>query len=137
AATNPLFGMEYGQFVRGCHMGIFPSYYEPWGYTPVECLARGVSAVTSDLSGFGNYVKKIKKGNEAHGMYLIEREDQDFHSAADQLANKMLQFVNTNRKFRIQSRNKAEDLSEEFDWKNLIKHYDRAYDMALDNYPTE
>ncbi|WP_456460546.1 glycogen/starch synthase [Reichenbachiella sp.] len=137
AATNPLFGMEYGQFVRGCHMGIFPSYYEPWGYTPVECLARGVSAATSDLSGFGNYVKKIKKGNEAHGMYLIEREDQDFHSAADQLANKMLQFVNTNRKFRIQSRNKAEDLSEEFDWKNLIKHYDRAYDMALDNYPTK
>ncbi|UXX79732.1 glycosyltransferase [Reichenbachiella carrageenanivorans] len=130
-STNPLFGMDYGQFVRGCHLGIFPSYYEPWGYTPVECLARGVSAVTSDLSGFGNYVKHIKKGNEAHGMYLIERENKDFHSSADQLARKMLQFVTSTSKNRIQSRNKAEDLSEEFDWKNLIKHYNKAYEMAI------
>ncbi|MEO9968078.1 MAG: glycosyltransferase [Reichenbachiella sp.] len=133
-STNPLFGMDYGQFVRGCHLGIFPSYYEPWGYTPVECLARGVSAVTSDLSGFGDYVKNIKKGNEAHGMYLVERENKDFHSSAAQLANMMLQFVNTTSKHRIQSRNKAEDLSEEFDWKNLIKHYNSAYERALNIY---
>ena len=46
--TNPLFSMEYGQFVRGCHLGIFPSYYEPWGYTPLECIASGVPTVTSD-----------------------------------------------------------------------------------------
>jgi glycogen(starch) synthase len=38
SASNPLFKMDYGQFVRGCHMGVFPSYYEPWGYTPLECL---------------------------------------------------------------------------------------------------
>lgn len=134
ASTNPLFGMDYGQFVRGCHLGVFPSYYEPWGYTPVECLARGVSAVTSDLSGFGNYVKNIKKGNEAHGMYLIERENKDFHSSAAQLAQMMLQFVTTTTKNRIQSRNKAEDLSEEFDWKNLVKHYNDAYELALNTY---
>ena len=57
SVTNPLFAMDYGQFVRGCHMGVFPSYYEPWGYTPLECIARGVPAVTSDLSGFGDYVR--------------------------------------------------------------------------------
>ncbi|MEO9806286.1 MAG: glycosyltransferase [Reichenbachiella sp.] len=137
ASTSPLFGMDYGQFVRGCHLGIFPSYYEPWGYTPVECLARGVSAVTSDLSGFGNYVKNIKKGNEAHGMYLIERENHDFHSSAEQLANKLLQFVTTTSKNRIQSRNKAEDLSEEFDWKNLVRHYNEAYEKALNYHPAK
>jgi len=51
-ASNPLFKMDYSQFVRGCHLGIFPSYYEPWGYTPLESLASGVPSVTSDLSGF-------------------------------------------------------------------------------------
>jgi glycosyltransferase involved in cell wall biosynthesis len=56
-STNPLFGLDYGQFVRGCHLGVFPSYYEPWGYTPLECMARGVPTVTSDLSGFGDYMK--------------------------------------------------------------------------------
>ena len=52
-ATSPLISLDYEQFVRGCHMGIFPSYYEPWGYTPMECVALGVPAVTTDLSGFG------------------------------------------------------------------------------------
>ncbi|MCV9387589.1 glycosyltransferase [Reichenbachiella ulvae] len=137
SSTSPLFGMEYGQFVRGCHMGIFPSYYEPWGYTPVECLARGVSAVTSDLSGFGDYVKTLDIGDEEHGIYMIDRVNQDYHSAAEQLSEKMLAFVKTTGRERIASRNLAEDLSEEFDWKNLIKHYDHAYDLALEKYPIE
>ena len=46
--SNPLFGMEYGQFVRGCHLGVFPSYYEPWGYTPLEAIASGVPRVTQE-----------------------------------------------------------------------------------------
>jgi glycogen(starch) synthase len=57
--TNPLWGMEYDQFVRGCHMGVFPSAYEPWGYTPLECMAMGVPAITSDLAGFGRYVEEM------------------------------------------------------------------------------
>ena len=56
-ATSPLINLDYEQFVRGCHMGIFPSYYEPWGYTPMECVALGLPAVTTDLSGFGAYVQ--------------------------------------------------------------------------------
>jgi glycogen(starch) synthase len=55
-ATSPTISLDYEQFVRGCHVGIFPSYYEPWGYTPMECIALGVPAVTTDLSGFGAYV---------------------------------------------------------------------------------
>ena len=64
SSTNPLFGMEYGEFVRGCHLGVFPSFYEPWGYTPLECLASGVPAVTSNLSGFGDFVQKVPLGDE-------------------------------------------------------------------------
>lgn len=137
SSTSPLFGMDYGQFVRGCHMGVFPSYYEPWGYTPVECLARGVSAVTSDLSGFGDYVKGLPMGDEEHGLYMIERANQDYDTAAEQLSEKMLTFVMSSSRKRIETRNKAEDLSEAFDWVNLIKHYEHAYDLACEKFPIE
>lgn len=137
SSTNPLFGMDYGQFVRGCHLGVFPSYYEPWGYTPVECLARGVAAVTSDLSGFGNYAKNLPNGDEDHGLYMIERESKDFHSSADQLANKMMKFVETSSKERISMRNRCEDLSEDFDWNNLVTNYEQAYELACAKYPAE
>ena len=72
-STNPLFGLDYGQFVRGCHLGIFPSYYEPWGYTPLECIARGVPAVTSNLSGFGKYVQGMEEDTEDTGVYGMNR----------------------------------------------------------------
>ena len=49
--TNPLLGMDYEEFVRGCHMGVFPSYYEPWGYTPAECTVMGIPSMTTNLSG--------------------------------------------------------------------------------------
>ena len=65
--TNPLFGLDYDQFVRGCHLGIFPSYYEPWGYTPLESIALGVPAVTSDLAGFGSYVSQMMHDHDEKG----------------------------------------------------------------------
>ena len=137
SSTNPLFGLDYSQFVRACHLGIFPSYYEPWGYTPVECLARGVAAVTSDLSGFGNYAMGLDNGDEDHGLYMIERENFDFHTSAEQLSEQLLKFVKSTSKERINLRNKCEDLSEEFDWNNLVENYEMAYQMACQKYPTE
>lgn len=130
SSSNPLFGMEYGEFVRACHLGIFPSYYEPWGYTPLECLARGVSAVTSDLSGFGDYLKNVPVGDEAHGAFLVERFDKNFEEAADQLADMLFRFITKTSRMRIDMRNKSEDLSEHFDWKNLYGHYMEAYKQS-------
>ncbi|MBT8477306.1 MAG: glycosyltransferase, partial [Gemmatimonadetes bacterium] len=77
-ATSPLFGMEYEQFVRGCHLGVFPSYYEPWGYTPLESIALGVPAVTSDLSGFGSYLQQLVPEHASKGMYVVPRRHNDF-----------------------------------------------------------
>lgn len=137
SSTNPLFGIEYSQFVRGCHLGVFPSYYEPWGYTPVECLARGVAAITSDLSGFGNYAQDLDAAVDDNGLYMIEREGKDFHTSAEQLSEKMLEVVKTTSKERINMRNRSEDLSEEFDWKNLYENYEVAYELACEKYPAE
>lgn len=59
SSNNPLISIEYEDFVRGCHLGVFPSYYEPWGYTPAECTVMGVPSVTTNLSGFGGFVEEI------------------------------------------------------------------------------
>ncbi|ALJ00973.1 glycosyltransferase [Rufibacter tibetensis] len=132
--TNPLFGMEYGQFVRGCHLGIFPSYYEPWGYTPLECVASGIPAVTSDLSGFGDYVKKNIKKYTDKGIYVIDRHERNFNDSAEQLTEHLYDYVEMSRRERIAQRNKVEGLSEMFDWKKLLVHYERAYQLALSTH---
>ena len=132
STSSPLFGMEYGQFVRGCHMGVFPSYYEPWGYTPLECIASGVPAVTSNLAGFGDFAsKKIRRPNE-HGVYIINRQEKDFYEAANELADDLFQFTLLTRRERIKQRNRVENSSVSFGWKNLIRHYEQAYTLALE-----
>ncbi|TGD79904.1 glycosyltransferase [Hymenobacter wooponensis] len=132
--TSPLFGMEYGQFVRGCHLGIFPSYYEPWGYTPLECAARGVPAITSDLSGFGDYVLQNVANHEDKGIFVVHRQEKSFEESAEELTDMLWQFVQLNRRERIMQRNNVESSSELFDWKNLRVYYDRAYALALERY---
>jgi glycogen(starch) synthase len=129
--SNPLFGMEYHQFVRGCHLGIFPSYYEPWGYTPLECMASGVPSVTSDLSGFGDYLLHHLPEHEQYGLHVIERGKRTFDWSANQLMEVMYTFLMQTRRERIMQRNNVENNSSIFDWQNLITHYLEAYEMAL------
>lgn len=130
--TNPLFGMDYDEFVRGCHLGVFPSYYEPWGYTPLECIARGVPAITSDLSGFGDYVLKNNEDHERNGIYVMNRRYRNFDDAANQLADQMYKFVTSMRSDRILQRNRVTRSAEQFDWETLTTYYERAYTLALE-----
>jgi len=130
-STNPLFGLDYSQFVRGCHLGIFPSYYEPWGYTPLECMASGVPAVTSDLSGFGDYLMKHMPDHEKGGMFVVERGKRTFDWSAKQLSAFLYKFLKQSRRDRIAQRNNVESYSSAFDWSNLIKHYEEAYELAI------
>ncbi len=129
-SINPLFGMDYSQFVRGCHLGIFPSYYEPWGYTPLECMASGVPAVTSDLSGFGDYLLRNMPDHEKGGMFVVERGKRTFDWSAKQLATFLYKFLMQDRRSRIMQRNNVENYSAAFDWENLISHYEEAYRLA-------
>ena len=130
-ATSPLFVMEYEQFVRGCHLGVFPSYYEPWGYTPLESIALGVPAVTSDLSGFGSYLQQLLPDHASKGMYVVPRRHNDFHRAADELTDRLFRFASLGRRDRVILRNSVEAFSEHFYWHNLGRHYDEAHDLAL------
>jgi glycogen synthase len=130
-ASNPLFGLDYNQFVRGCHLGVFPSYYEPWGYTPLECMASGLPSITSDLSGFGDYVLRNIPEHDEYGLHVIERGKRTFDWSANQLAGVMHKFISQSRRERIMQRNNVENNSGIFDWENLIRHYIHAYELAL------
>lgn len=129
--TNPLWGIEYDQFTRGCNLGIFPSYYEPWGYTPLESIARGVPAVTSNLSGFGDFVVHNIPNPEEKGIIVIDKVKNTFHESAQQLADELMTFVKQNRRERVEMRNRSESASVSFDWELLTKYYDKAYFLAL------
>ncbi len=129
--ANPLWGIEYDQFTRGCNLGVFPSYYEPWGYTPLESIARGVPAVTSNLSGFGDFVLQNVNNPREKGIIVIDKVNNTFHESAQQLAEEMLFFVKQNIRERVDLRNKAEGASVSFDWNLLIKYYYKAYLLSI------
>ncbi|MGB0431927.1 MAG: glycosyltransferase, partial [Bacteroidia bacterium] len=110
-STNPLFGFDYDEFVRGCHLGVFPSYYEPWGYTPLECIARGVPTVTSDLSGFGNFVTDMGAEHEDLGLHVTKRQGVPDEQAAQNLAKYLLNFIKGSRRARLEYKTRLEEFS--------------------------
>ena len=126
--VNPLFGMEYNQFVRGCHLGIFPSYYEPWGYTPLECTAMGIPSITSDLTGFGNYVAEQIEPQDRAGIYIVERQHKTIEESIQNLTDYLFYISTLDRRSRINLRNQVENSSNCYDWSKMIKYYQEAYD---------
>lgn len=132
SVTSPLLGLEYDQFVRGCHVGVFPSYYEPWGYTPLECIISGIPAITSDLSGYGDYLMRHFPEHDAAGMFVARRRGVPFEHTVRQVADWLHALTRMSRRERITLRNLAESHAEHFDWKNLGRHYAAAQQLALD-----
>jgi glycogen synthase len=134
--TNPLFGLEYDQFVRGCHLGVFPSYYEPWGYTPAECTVMGIPSVCTDLSGFGRFVEQQVPDHDTHGLFVIKRRNRSDVDAIEQLTDIMFNIAQLDRRERISLRNRTEQTSELLDWSSLGRYYEHARSLALSRaYP--
>jgi glycogen(starch) synthase len=130
--VNPLWGIEYDQFVRGCHLGLFPSAYEPWGYTPLECMALGTPAVSSDLAGFGRYVADTVPDHDRSGLIVLPRRGRDFDAAASDLSRRLFAFCRLSRRDRVAVRNEVERRSWDFDWSKLGPAYHTAHDLALE-----
>jgi glycogen(starch) synthase len=132
--TSPLFGIEYDQFVRGCNVGVFPSYYEPWGYTPMECVIRGIPAITSDLSGFGGYVMEHFPEHDSSGIFVARRRSVSFEYTVSQVASWLHALCRMSRRERIGLRNQVESHAEHFDWSNMSRYYRAARRMAFDKF---
>ncbi|CAB3379929.1 Hypothetical predicted protein [Cloeon dipterum] len=136
SSTNPLFGLDYEEFVRGCHLGVFPSYYEPWGYTPAECTVMGIPSITTNLSGFGCFMQEHVADPMSYGIYIVDRRYISLESTIRQLAQYMFDFSRLNRRQRIIQRNRTERLSDLLDWRNLGIYYRQARMRALKSvYP--
>ncbi|PPQ67606.1 hypothetical protein CVT26_006816 [Gymnopilus dilepis] len=130
-SSNPILGLDYEEFVRGCHLGVFPSYYEPWGYTPAECTVMGIPSITTNLSGFGCFMQDLIERPEDEGCYIIDRRMQSVEDSVNQLTDYMFSFTQKTRRQRINQRNRVERLSPLLDWKNLGIEYSKARQLAL------
>ena len=134
SSTSPILGLEYDEFVRGCNLGVFPSYYEPWGYTPLECIVRGVPAITSDLSGFGAYLMERFPDHDANGMYVARRRHVSVETTIYQVAGWMHTLSRMPLRDRIALRNRTESHADHFDWSRLNRYYRAARGMAFAKY---
>ncbi|KAG0016013.1 glycogen synthase isoform 1, partial [Entomortierella chlamydospora] len=130
-SNNPLFGLDYEEFVRGCHLGVFPSYYEPWGYTPAECTVMGVPSITTNLSGFGCFMEDNIEDSSEYGIYIVDRRMKSIEESIQQLSDQMLMFCQKSRRQRINQRNRTERLSDLLDWKRMGLEYIKARQLAL------
>ncbi|XP_014681796.1 PREDICTED: glycogen [starch] synthase-like [Priapulus caudatus] len=131
SSTSPLLGLDYEEFVRGCHLGVFPSYYEPWGYTPAECTVMGIPSMTSNLSGFGCFMSDHIADPQSYGIYIVDRRYKSPEETVRNMAQMMFDFTQLSRRQRIIQRNRTERLSELLDWQNLGTYYRKARRSAI------
>ncbi|KAJ2777788.1 glycogen synthase isoform 1 [Coemansia javaensis] len=130
-ANNPVIGLDYEEFIRGTHLGVFPSYYEPWGYTPAECTVMGVPSITTNLSGFGCFMEDNIVNPQDYGIYIVDRRLKSADESIEQLAGYMFEFCQKSRRQRINQRNRTERLSDILDWKRMGIEYMKARQCAL------
>lgn len=130
-ANNPILSLDYEEFVRGCHLGVFPSYYEPWGYTPAECTVMGVPSITTNLSGFGCYMEDLIENTSDYGIYIVDRRQKSVDDSINQLVDYMFDFTEKTRRQRINQRNRTERLSDLLDWKRMGLEYIKARQLSL------
>ncbi|KAL8825991.1 MAG: hypothetical protein Q9191_004075, partial [Dirinaria sp. TL-2023a] len=130
-SANPVMSLDYDDFVRGTHMGVFSSYYEPWGYTPAECTVMGVPSITTNLSGFGCYMEELIENASDYGIYIVDRRMKGIDDSVNQLTNFMFDFASKSKRQRINQRNRTERLSDLLDWKRMGMEYVKARQLAL------
>ena len=129
-----VFNMTYYDLVLGNDLCIYPSYYEPWGYTPLEAVAFKVPCVTTDLAGFGQWANSIKGGHSelADGVKVIHRTDYNYSEVADAIKDTVAEFSAYTKAQVTRARSNAEKLSKKALWSEFITYYYKAYDIALE-----
>jgi len=125
--ADRLIGLDYNQATMTFDLGVFPSYYEPWGYTPLETAALGCPAITTDLAGFGRFIE-----GKGDGIYVLKRENRAWDEIVADLTEKLYQIATLSKRDLMEYRNSAKKMSFEADWKYLVKNYIQAHDLALE-----
>ena len=131
--NDGIVNMPYYDVVLGNDLCIYPSYYEPWGYTPLEAVAFKVPCITTDLAGFGLWANSVfgHNGEIEDGVKVIHRTDYNYSEVADNIKDTVAEFSNMNKKQVDACRKHASELSKKALWSEFIKYYYEAYDIAL------
>ena len=131
--NDGILNMTYYDIILGNDLCIYPSYYEPWGYTPLEAIAFKVPCITTDLAGFGQWVNTEvgHYGELKDGVKVIHRTDYNYSEVADAIKDTVAEFSAMTKKQVADARSAAEKLSKKALWSEFIKYYHQAYDLAL------
>ncbi len=130
--ADDLLDLSYYEAMQGSHIGVFPSFYEPWGYTPVEAAALGVSSITTDLSGFGRYICRGVSGKKLPGIFVTKRLGKSDDYVVKELAEVLYDFAKLSTQDRIKNKMEAKRIASVTDWRYMIKNYFKAYGFALE-----
>lgn len=135
--TDGIFGRSYYDLLIGADATVFPSYYEPWGYTPLESVAFGVPTITTSLSGFGQWVlESFENYFEDCGVNVIGRGDSNYHDVVMNIANSIRYLTCADTRTISHIRRSAIRTAAAASWTNFITYYDKAYDIALSKAST-
>lgn len=131
--NDGIFNMNYYDLLIGQDLAIYPSYYEPWGYTPLESAAFRVPTVTTDLAGFGLWVNSVvgKYSELKDGVRVIHRSDSNWQEAAGSIRDTVIEWLAADEKSRESMRKAAAALAEKALWKHFITYYEEAYQKAV------
>ncbi|GHT58256.1 glycosyl transferase [Bacteroidia bacterium] len=128
-----IFNVPYYDLLVGLDLTVFPSYYEPWGYTPLESIAFGVPTITTNLAGFGLWAKEsgVSGDRLTEGVEVIERTDSNYSEVAENIKNSIINYSKLDKKEISKTKSSAQTLSRKASWTHFIKYYYEAYDKAL------
>ena len=131
--NDGIVNMSYYDIVLGNDLCIYPSYYEPWGYTPLEAIAFKVPCITTDLAGFGLWANTVfgHEGQIEDGVKVIHRTDYNYSEVADNIKDTVADYSTMPKKQVDACRKNAGNLSKKALWHEFIKYYYEAYDIAL------
>ena len=128
--ADGIFNKHYYELLVGMDLTVFPSYYEPWGYTPLESIAFSVPTITSSLAGFGRWVEKLP---EHAGVEVIRRDDYNDKEVVKQIADSLLRFSGLDGAQVDAARKSAYDISQLLLWDKLYEAYENAYSDAIES----
>ncbi len=129
-----IYNKEYYDLVPGFDLTAYPSYYEPWGYTPLESMAFHVPTVTTDLAGFGRWVLDTQGDRPiGSGVRVLHRTDDNYFPLTDSLVDTILEYAGMDGADVRSARLKAAALASKASWSHFIGYYCRAYDVAFRN----
>jgi len=133
--NDGIFNLSYYDLLVGMDLTVFPSYYEPWGYTPLESIAFGVPTITTNLAGFGCWTKEEGAcGSDwKQGVQIIERNDTNYFDAAEEIKKSIIDYSGLSPEQIRSVREAAQTLSQKADWVHFIEYYLRAYTIAFEN----